>query len=140
MLERARVVKTNGNIAKIVVVRSEMCGSCHACPVSRGEDFFLDVYNEAGAKEGDEVEVEMENNGFLSASLILYGIPLVAFFVGIFVGYFISPYLGFDKPNEIIGAVFGFTFTIISYVVIRFFEPRFKEGSRFKPIIKHVVK
>lgn len=63
MLERARVVKTNGNIAKIVVVRSEMCGSCHACPVSRGEDFFLDVYNEAGAKEGDEVEVEMENNG-----------------------------------------------------------------------------
>ncbi|MDI6600733.1 MAG: SoxR reducing system RseC family protein [Thermoanaerobacteraceae bacterium] len=140
MLEKARVIKTYDKMARIMVIRGEMCGGCHACPVSKGEEFYLDVYNEAGAQEGDEVEVEMENNDFLGASMIIYGIPLLSFFLGVFAGYFAFPIFGLSKPNEIIAALSGFAFTIISYLLIRYFEPRFKESRRFKPVIKYVVK
>ncbi len=140
MLEKARVTATHDNMARIMVLRSEMCGTCDACPVSKGEEFYMEVYNEAGAKEGDDVEVEMENNNFLNASLIVYGIPLLALILGILLGYFAYPVLGLGKPNEIVTVLTGFIFTAVSYMLIRHFEPHFKENDRFKPVIKHIVK
>lgn len=140
MLEKAKVTAIQGNMAKIMVIRNEMCGSCQACGIGKGEEVYMDVYNNVGAKEGDYVEVEMENSDFLSASLIMYGVPLLAFFIGIIIGYLAYPIFGFGKPNEVFAAALGFAMTVVSYLLIRYFEPRIKENKRFKPVIKYVVK
>jgi sigma-E factor negative regulatory protein RseC len=140
MLEKAKVTSTyDNNMARIMVMRNEMCGSCSECPVSKGEEFYMDVYNEANAKLGDDVEVEMDNNDFLGASLIMYGLPLVSFILGVIIGYFIYPIFGLSKPNEILAMLLGFICTAITYMMIRHFEPRLRKGNRYKPVIKNII-
>lgn len=78
----------DGGVALLQGVKKSACGSC-AGRASCGtmgswvtRALQLRTSNTLGAKTGDLVEVEVPDRHLMIASLLLYGLPLLAFFIG----------------------------------------------------------
>ena len=116
--------------AKVQVSRSTACENCASkCMVSEKNLVVeAEVENIKGKTVGEKVMVEMELKGLLSASVIMYGIPLVMFFAGCFLGYYaIAGLIGIS--NDICAFLTGCVFLAVTYYFIRFFDKKglFKE-------------
>ena len=113
-----------GNKAKVQVSRSTACENCASkCMVSE-KNLTIEavVGNAAGRAVGDKVKVEMELSGLLSASLIMYGIPLVLFFIGCFSGYYAAGAAGLNA--DICAFAGGILMTAAAYIGIRHFDKK----------------
>ena len=134
MLEVATVEKIHGKKATLVVERSTACGECGKCMMAKQNiTIACEVENTLDAKLGDKVRVEMELSGVLSASLIVYGIPLTTFILGVVLGYY-KIYQFFNIPQDIISLILGFVFMATTYVILRLFDKKgvFKERYQLK--------
>lgn len=128
------VTEERGNMIKVHIIRQEACGHCKACLSGYMEqDMDIDAKNLCDAEVGDWVELELQENAFMYAVLISYGIPLIGFFAGMFLGYFaISPLLPFI-PASLVSFVLGFAGVLICYAWIRSQNPRW-EGGKYLPL------
>ncbi|MFZ7132019.1 MAG: SoxR reducing system RseC family protein [Eubacteriales bacterium] len=128
----------NGKKAKVIIQRSAACGDCGACQVGKNK-LTMEAYavNDAGAQKGDHVEVEMEFVNVLKASLILYGIPLIVFIIGVILGNYI-PWSG-DEGNPMISFMMGLVLMAISFTVIRIFDNKGIFSLKFEPHITHII-
>lgn len=91
---KGKVIGTERNdMLKVEIVRMEACGHCKGCLSAYMEsDMELDVKNLCDAEVGDWVELELQDNAFLHAMLVSYGVPLVSFVSGILIGeYAVAP-------------------------------------------------
>ncbi|MBQ5487915.1 MAG: SoxR reducing system RseC family protein, partial [Clostridia bacterium] len=79
---------------------------------------------------GDRVSIELHSGSVFTASLIMYGIPLVALLAGVLIGSFIS---------DLFTAVFGIGAAVIALLIIRLFEPKFKKMGKFDPRMIEIV-
>lgn len=101
MKQTGTVVSSDGGTAKIKVRRTSACGeNCAHCGGSCGGLFMIvTAENQADAKPGDTVELEMPSSKVLTAALWIYIVPVAVFIVGyailakIFVGELI-PLIG----------------------------------------------
>ncbi|MEG3638957.1 SoxR reducing system RseC family protein [Magnetococcus sp. PR-3] len=88
MQEQGKVVELEGDFAIIATERKSACGNCggeSSCNTLSGglgkKPILFRAYNEAGAKRGDHVVLEIREGAFLSASFMAYLLPLIALFV-----------------------------------------------------------
>jgi sigma-E factor negative regulatory protein RseC len=141
MKQTGLVVGLEGDKAKVKMQRHTACGDCGACQVSKNQlTLVLDAENHVGAKTGDFVELDMETVDFLSAVVLIYGIPLVALIVGIFAGYYGMLALGIeDRAAQGFGAVIGILGAAMTYVVIKLKEDKLKEKKKYKPTITGII-
>ena len=82
MKQTAVVVRHEGKLMA-EVTRGEACGTCRACAFGRRETVYVDL-PKGKYEEGQTVELELSDASFSRASLIAYGIPVAAFFAGLF--------------------------------------------------------
>lgn len=126
MKNKALVVKTEKDMAEVLVYRAEACGSCDSCSACDQKPQTQWVQNILHAKAGDSVYVEMKTEQFLGGLLKLYGLPLVLFFAGIAAAMIISAQFG--KQNELIGLLGGFAglgiYVVIARVMDRKIDPK----------------
>lgn len=100
--ETATVISLREGLAKVVLVRSDACGSCSAksmCHPSSGEMMSMEVRNEAGAAPGDKVIVSLPEGELLKASATAYLMPAVAAVAGGAVGW--------SRTGTDLGAIIG---------------------------------
>lgn len=72
------VTETKGRFVTVHIVRKEACGECRACLSGMMEnDMDIEAQNLCEAEVGDWVELELQDNAFMHAVLIMYGIPFV---------------------------------------------------------------
>ncbi len=133
MREKALVTKLKeNNIAVVEVKRSTACESCGACSV--GKDKLIvsaEVENLVNAQVGDEVDVEMEFSGVLSASLITYGTMFIAFVAGCVSGfYFLAEFIPFNE--NLLGFLMGGLFMGIDFLIIKGLDKKGKFNEKFK--------
>ena len=111
------IEKFEGKYAIVKLERQDMCGDCHACEMVTGKtSCTLKCVNEIKGKIGDRVEVELENETFLKATYIMYGLPFVGFIGGLVAGYILQDYLKISWGEILcvitallgMGIVFGF--------------------------------
>jgi len=88
MRSQLEVIAIEGEYALLQGVKKSACGSC-AGRASCGtmgawvtRALQLRTPNTLGAKAGEVVEVEVPDRHLMIASLLLYGLPLLAFFIG----------------------------------------------------------
>ena len=125
MIEVLEVKEVQGDEAVVMLERTTACGECGQCMVGKKNlHMELKLKNTLDAKPGDLVTVEMEMQGVLSASLIMYGIPLVFFILGCFVGNrFLAPALSMN--SDLAALLTAVVFTALSYLAIKIMD---KEG------------
>lgn len=129
MLEVLEVKEVIGDEAVVMLERTTACGECGQCMVGKKNlHMELKMKNTLDAKPGDMVTVEMEMKGVLSASLIMYGIPLVFFILGCFIGSkCVAPALAIN--SDLAALITAVVFTALSYLAIKIMDRKgvFKE-------------
>ncbi|HHX61288.1 MAG TPA: SoxR reducing system RseC family protein [Epulopiscium sp.] len=118
----------------VKVIREEACAHCKMCTtgINEGKECVIEAVNKCGAHVGDKVEIDVQNNYFLRATAIMYGIPLVALMIGIILSLAILQSQGV-KGAELISAFIGLGLTAIVYTIINKREKNNK-NTEYLPI------
>lgn len=137
MIEYGKVVAIVDGKAQIKIQRHAACGDCGACHVGKNQlEMTLLADNDVSAKIGDEVELNIETIDFLSAVLIMYGVPLLALVFGILIGYYGLSSLGFSSNlSQGVGALTGLALMGVSFLIIKSKEKAIKGMKKYRPVI-----
>ncbi|MCD7905591.1 MAG: SoxR reducing system RseC family protein [Clostridiales bacterium] len=136
MAEVGKVIACEGDQVRLVLKRREACGKCRACTAGLSEqDMEMKARNLCGAAVGDSVEVTIEQTNFLKAVIIMYGIPLIVFLIGILAGYYGGLALGITNPN-ISAIILGVVLTAAVYIVIHLNESKWSSGEFLPSAVK----
>ncbi len=77
MRELGRVIETAGNMAKVEIFRRDECTRCKVCGFGSRDRIIAVATNTVGAKEHDEVELELEAaSGSQGSGDCLHNTPL----------------------------------------------------------------
>ena len=133
------VTETKGRFVTVHIVRKEACGECRACLSGMMEnDMDIEAQNLCEAEVGDWVELELQDNAFMHAILIMYGIPLVGLVLGLVHGYFVVaplvPFINEGLTSFIVGAIF----TAVCYLWIHSQNHRWESG-KYRPLATKLV-
>ena len=135
MAEKGQVtqVKTNNKVV-VKMLRTEACAKCRACMTFSSKEMILEASNECGASTGDWVELELQQDGFLTAVLIMYGFPCLGLLAGIVAGYFglsrVIP--GFNR--EVLSFICGLIALLICHFVIKKNNYRWENNKKYTPV------
>ncbi len=132
MNETGIVVEVEGKRAKVIFARKPACKNCGACIKAGADEMMVELENTLDAKVGDTVAVTMNSSSFMGATLIMYGIPLLALLAGLGIPMLLG-------ASDWVSALAGILCAIASYGVIRSFEPRFKKSKRFGHTMERIV-
>jgi len=129
------VVEINGNKAK---VRASRHGDCENCGVCDGDNaIMLEVENSLSAKPGQKVAFVIPEANMLQAAFVVYILPLIALFVGAFIGWFIANQFGQPLiPFEIVGGIIVF---ILSIIYVRLYDSAARKNHRMQPRITKIL-
>ena len=139
MAEKGLVVGLKNDLAVIRLNRIEACAKCRACVAGmKTEEMMVEAENECDAVVGDWVEMELRDYGFLKAVLIMYGLPLIGFMVGLCTGYFILSEFFPAINRDIVSASFGLIGTMLVFLWIRSQESRWS-NKKYRPVATRVT-
>ncbi len=96
------------------------CASMENCRI--GDDnrsMLVEAHNPIGASVGDRVKIITSSRSFLQSSFILYIVPLLALVLGAILGNLIGQRLDTPLDPDLFSAIFGTTFLVGSFFVIR---------------------
>ncbi len=133
MREKALVTQIkDNNIAVVEVQRSTACENCGACSVGKEKLIVTaEVENRVNAKVGDEVNVEMEFSGVLSASLIMYGSMFAALMAGCISGFYgLSKFIPIDE--NFLGFFTGAAFMAVDFFIIKAYDRKGAFREKFQ--------
>lgn len=141
MKQTGVVIEGGIKTAKVLIQRHPICGDCGACKMG-AEDAKLEVeaINDLGARIGQWVEVDMDENTLLQATFIAYGIPLIALLLGIILGAQLLTVLGLTNHYEIYTALIGFALMSIAFLVIKSKETIIQGKKKYMPTITKITK
>ena len=126
--------------AKLKLKRHSACTSCGKCATTSEEKYIIvEADNTIGAKVGDRVEVNMETVNVLKAAFIAYTIPLLALLLGT-----VGTFYGLKAKNitnnvEIISGEAGLIFTILSFLILKKNDKKFRESKEYIPIVTKII-
>ena len=128
MKQSGKVISISKDLKTVTVrfKRTDACGKCHACFTFSSDEADIELENTVGASVGDEVTIQLHSNSVLKASLIMYGIPLIALIIGTLLG---------SLKSDMFAFLGGVLFAGGSFFIIRAFEPKFSRMNSFKPRI-----
>ena len=125
MKEAGRVVSVEDDTAFLLFNRTSMCAKCGACGITAGQNTItLPVKNILNAKVDDRVEVQFAAKNALTSSLIAYIFPLIALFIGIWLGYVIPQSIFAVK--DALAAILGIFFALGAFLILKLLDPFFK--------------
>lgn len=133
MQEYGVVLRTNGKLAEVGIRQQSACAKCGKCELAHeSKDLTVSAVNQAGARTGETVCLEMGHRDVVTAGLLVYGLPLLTLFLGVIVGQ-----LWFDQLGA---ALVGFLALGATYGLIHWrLEPKLKANQRYSIVITQVV-
>jgi sigma-E factor negative regulatory protein RseC len=138
MREKAIVVANKNERAQVEIKRTSACDGCRGCSVGKeGRPLRVWAKNPINAKVGQVVEIEINAATFLSATLIVYGIPLLAFLAGIGFGYKVSGLLNITSI-EPFAILMGIGSMFAGFLGIHLFTKRDEINKRYSSRIVRV--
>ncbi|MEG1547165.1 MAG: SoxR reducing system RseC family protein [Clostridia bacterium] len=130
MKQTGKVIETRGEIAIVRFCRSDACGHCNACFAIGSREADIEIENVLGAAAGDTVVIELHGGSVLRASLLMYGIPIVALICGVVLG---------SIWGDLYAALGGVLFAAGTFFIFRGLEPRLSRMGTFKPRMTELV-
>lgn len=116
MEEIGKIIELIGNKAKIEIATSSTCGHCGQKSVchSFGENKkIIELNNDINAQVDDWVKIDIKGKNQVLSILLVLGLPILLFLIGVFIGYYISG----DKLAAILGgAGLLLAFTILKLI------------------------
>jgi positive regulator of sigma E activity len=138
MTERGLVIDTSEEIAHVEVKKSKNCENCNACIIGEGRTMIAEVDNSIKAKKGDYVLVEVSSREAIKSWLLVFGLPLLALFVGVFLINSLATSMGFSSDN--IGAIGGFALMLLVFVGVYYYSRYIRKNESHSLKIIKILK
>lgn len=140
----AEVIELRNEWAVVRAVTLPMCGGCHAHGVC-GESLFggsrtrtVAARNDAGARVGDLVALEVSPKAVTASAAVLYGIPTAAVLAGATLGAFIGPaLLGLGRDAS--AGIFLAIFLMVALLGVRILGERLARRPAFQVRVVEVL-
>lgn len=116
----ARVISPG--IVEISLKSSEACGRCGACHRDETGSASLEAVDALGAKQGDTVEIEISTQGIVTASFVVYLLPVVFLIAGYMIGSMTAAFAPLPVSGEEAGITGSVLFFAVSFIVIRWYD------------------
>jgi sigma-E factor negative regulatory protein RseC len=102
--EEGMVMETHDGVASVKIGRHSECENCGACP--GGGAALVRTKNGVDAKAGQRVLVEVQSDQTLKGAFLVFILPLVSLFAGVYLGGLASAALSLGAlPGRIAGGV-----------------------------------
>ena len=138
--EEGIVAEIDGNIAKVAVMKKSACEQCAAAGVCHpGDQEYLEASNPLGAQKGQKVKVVIAPQIYLKASIILYGIPMVALIAGAIIAKSIAVQYTGEERSDLWAFIAGMACTAISFLFIRSYNKKVEKTQKYKPVIVEIL-
>ena len=126
--------------ATLKLKRHFACASCGKCVTTSEEKYIIvEADNTIGAKVGDRVEVNMETVNVLKAAFIAYTIPLLALLLGTVGTFYGLKAINIKDNVEIISGGAGLIFTILSFLILKKNDKKFRDSKEYIPIVTRII-
>ncbi len=138
--EQGMVLKTQGGVAVVRTKKSEACAGCssrHSCN-AKGNDMEVEAVNGIGAKQGDNVVLQIQTRPFLKATFMLYLFPILCMVAGALVGERLALQIDFDKSA--LSAIFSFSFFFVSIWIVKTKGKEMGKKEEYHPKIIRILK
>ena len=135
MIQIGRILSVKNGLAYMEVSRKGACGSaCATCSSSACESKseFISVPNDLNAKEGDSVELFVNDHFVLHSIYKLYGIPLVVFLLSIGLGQLLLP--DAMHKRDLYVFILGALSLVISFFILKSVDKKHGDAARLKMI------
>ncbi len=134
MKELGVVTKVNKDRAVVKVDKKDECSKCGLCMFPKNANSIeLNAVNDAGAKQGDAVIVELGKDTKLLSAFLVFLVPLILIGIACAITYsFFS--------NEIWLLIFSVIFLVLWYTILAVIDKSLKKRKDFCPHIISIVK
>ncbi len=138
--ERGRVVKVDAAFVWVETQRKSTCGKCSAqntcghglmnrLKPSR-ENAYIKAANCYPVSEGDEVTVALAEQAVVSASFLVYLVPLLTMLISAM----LTSGFGFGEPVVIASSLAGLA---SGFVLVRWWSTRSTVSEQYEPVVLH---
>lgn len=133
--EEGLVIEVSDNIAKIKAGRHSDCKNCGACPGDN--NIIITANNTVGAKPGQRVLFEMKEGNALTATFIVFILPLISAFIGAWLGMMLGEYIDSNiNIFEIAGGIIAFG---MSLIFIKLYDKSANASKKSQPDIIRIL-
>ena len=131
-IQEGFIVNLDGDLAKIRVAPNADCDNCGSCNMQHME---IVAYNAVNASPGQKVRFTMANDNMIKISLIVFVMPLLSIFAGLYLGYLAALFTGFNQSALMTAGVALFLGAAIAIIYI--YDKKYKlNRSNFPQIIE----
>ncbi|MFI3229748.1 MAG: SoxR reducing system RseC family protein [Bacillota bacterium] len=132
MVEVGKIDKIKGSWATVRFDRKLACENCNMCFKPKEENYVeLRVKNTVNAKVGDNVKVSMGDKAVITASAIVYAVPLVIVAIAVVISSLLS--------TEFVAFVSAIVALILSFVVVHIIDKKLKTNKAYFPQMVAIV-
>ena len=126
----------------MLVERGDACHNCESAQfchaLSDCSKLKTTVKNEAGAKPGDVVTIQINTGTVFKGAVILYLVPIAGMLAGAVAGNGFSRELGIEPTIATI--VLAFAGLGLGFLVPAFYSKRISANKRLTPVITRIIK
>jgi sigma-E factor negative regulatory protein RseC len=141
-MEEIGIVKSiDGPVAKVVLSRrNSCCDSCEkvSCDIPE-EGIETEAINQAGARVGQRVKVVMRPYTFIKGALILYVFPILALFIGAFLGKVHLSRIFEKTDSELLAAIGAIIAFLASLLIVKLLSGRMSKKTEYRSVIESIV-
>ena len=136
---RGLVHTVKDDLVIATIQRKEACGECRACLAGMTKhEMDIEAKNLCDAEVGDWVELELQENAFFNAVVIMYGLPFIGFIAGVVGGYYATVKFFPTVPAFLPSLVLGVLGIVIAMTWIKSQNPRWESG-KYRPLATKIV-
>jgi sigma-E factor negative regulatory protein RseC len=127
------------NIVEVSLQASEACGRCGAChPDSKG-GICIEATAVAGVKTGDKVEIEISTGGVVTASFVVYLLPIVFMIAGYLLGSAAAGFSSLPVSGETGGIAGAILLLAVSFWFVRRYDRHIRRQGTLRAKVTRVL-
>ena len=134
IVEQGIVISSENGSAVISLSGQDKCEACSAkiiCKPSDGEKRTVRAFDPFNTIPGDFVRISIKGSILLKLSILLYGLPLIIFLVGIMLFVIL---FNESSSKELLSFLTGILLLFFYYLILYFYKKKFKSSSQPKII------
>jgi positive regulator of sigma E activity len=130
MEETGKVIKTNGDLATVLIELPQSCGSCEFSNFCRIDKNGREIVcrNKSGAEVGDIVQLDMKKRNLFVATVLNFVVPLFFLICGVIIGKKVW-------RKDLAGFLLGMSSIALYFLIFLFIDKRILKGGYLLPEI-----
>jgi len=136
--EEGIILETYGRIATIQIKSAGACSRCKAGCMERDGFMVAEAENPIGAKVGDTVSLGLDSKKALTASFVVFGLPLLALFIGVIATNFVTDRIGYQ--NQALSIIVGLIAFSLMFIPVKAYDKHLKKSGACSITIVEIMK